>query len=325
MTVLRGKPATTFLSLPHPSGIAVDRARARVYVASTRNPNQVYTLAPVVRVRGTRDDLPSDNRPLVPVASSFYPGSLYVHDLALVGGALHANAVGENTVVRLGSDGTYERAWWPRTIERTGKPDFSRNYLQLNSIAAGNDLASSFFSASSAVMTTRRPGHLGYPVDRRGVIFSGRTREPIVTGLTRPHSARQHDKELWLDNSGYGEFGVVIGRTFEPVIRLPGWTRGLCFVGDLAFVGTSRVIPRFYRYAPGLDAATCVCGVHVVDVTRGTLLGSITWPSGNQIFGLEWIRSETTGGLPFSRRAADRRARKLFYGFRTEATKGSSG
>ena len=44
-------------------------------------------------------------------------------------------------------------------------------------------------------------------------------------------------------NSGYGELGFVSDGRLEVVARLSGWTRGLCIVGDVAFVGTSRVIP----------------------------------------------------------------------------------
>src|SRR5204863_6287126 len=135
------------------------------------------------------------------------PGCLYLHDLALVGGELYGNAVGQNAVVRLSPEGRYERVWWPRSIERAGRPDFRRNYLQLNSIAAGRDLAGSFFSASAEAPSPRRPGQRHFPVDRRGVIFSGATREPVARGLTRPHSARLWQGALWVDNSGYGEVG----------------------------------------------------------------------------------------------------------------------
>ena len=48
-----------------------------------------------------------------------------------------------------------------------------RNVIQLNSIAPGADLAASYFSASSDRVSARRPGHRNYPVNRRGVIFSG--------------------------------------------------------------------------------------------------------------------------------------------------------
>jgi uncharacterized protein (TIGR03032 family) len=295
---------TTFMPLPHPSGIAVDRERGVVHLASTRNPNQVYDLAPVE----------AEGRPLLPVRSRFYPGSLYVHDLALVGGELHANAVGHNAVVRLPPGGGFERVWWPRTIETPDGPDFSRNYLQLNSIAAGPTLERSYFSASTDAMGSRRPGHRNFPVDRRGVIFDGATREPVVRGLTRPHSARLHDEALWVDDSGYGEVGPVVDGRFEPLARLPGWTRGLCLIGRVAFVGVSRVLPRFRQYAPGLDIDRSRCGVYALDAGTGEVLGSCLWPLGNQVFAVDWLSRALSRRLPFPSRKAD--AIRLFFDWR---------
>ncbi len=195
--------------------------------------------------------------------------------------------------------GGHERVWWPRAIERDGRPDFSRNWLQLNSIAAGVDVASSFFSASAETISARRPGHRNFPVDRRGVIFSGATREPMARGLTRPHSARLYGGAVWVDNSGYGELGLAHEGGFEPVCRLPGWTRGLCFCEGVAFVGTSRVIPRFRQYAPGLDVKRSRCALHAVDAMSGAVLGSLTWPYGNQIFAIDWLPRSQSAGLPF--------------------------
>ncbi|MGH2362612.1 MAG: DUF4915 domain-containing protein, partial [bacterium] len=257
-------PVISYMPMPHPSGLVVDRARGVVHIASTRNPNQVYDFMPVTDLTPRLDVKlePLRDRPLVPVRSRFFPGCLYMHDLALIQGALHANAVGENAVVRLYDDGQYERVWWPRCIETDSGRMFGQNYIQLNSIAAGTDLSTSYFSASADRPSARRPGHKNLPVDKRGVIFSGATREPVARGLTRPHSARLYNGRVWVNNSGYGELGVVENGGFAPVARLPGWTRGLCFYGQIAFVGTSRVIPRFRRYAPGLDVDTSLCGVH---------------------------------------------------------------
>ncbi|HEY7063024.1 MAG TPA: DUF4915 domain-containing protein [Chloroflexota bacterium] len=311
-------PAVSYFPLPHPSGLVADRERGVVHVASTRNPNQVFDFRPASGVL-PRLDVPSaapEGRPLLPARSRFFPGCLYVHDLALIGGALHANAVGHNAVVRLDDDGCYERVWWPRCIETDLGPVFGRNHLQLNAIAAGTDLAGSYFSASTDRITTRRPGHRNFAVDRRGVIFSGATREPIVRGLTRPHSARLHDGAVWVDNSGYGELGRVVDGRFEPVVRLPGWTRGLCFVSGYAFVGTSRVIPRFRQYAPGLAVEDSVCGVHAIDLKAGAVAGSLRWPRGNQIFALDWLPGAMSAGFPFKVGARrTRREKGLFYAY----------
>ena len=88
-----GRPDAS-MPLPHPSGLAVDRGE-RVHVASTRNPNQVsveLAAAPTRRAAGGRSSR---------CAPRSIPGALYLHDLALVGGVLHGNAVGQNAVVRL--------------------------------------------------------------------------------------------------------------------------------------------------------------------------------------------------------------------------------
>ena len=60
---------------------------------------------------------------------------------------------------------------------------------------------------------------------------------------------------------------------YEPVAAVPGFTRGLDFVGNLAFVGLSQVresavfsgIPITERLAP----AERTCGVCVVDLRSG--------------------------------------------------------
>ncbi len=309
-------PELTHLPIPHPNGLAVDHARGIVHVASTRNPNQIVDLVPA-KAPG------APGRTLVPVRTRLLPGSLYLHDLALIGGRLHANAVGQNAVVRIDADGSHTRVWWPRSIETARGPRFGPNFLQLNAIAAGPTLATSFFAASADAPGARRPGHRNFPVDRRGVIFSGRTREVVVRGLTRPHSARLHQGRVWVDDSGYGTVGVCDGGRYEPVTALPGWTRGLAFHKHLAFVCTSRVLPRFHHYAPGLDPARCVCGVHVLDTRDGRLLGSLVWPEGNQLFAVEPLPERFTTGLPLAARGrlAAARTKALFAGFTTIAGK----
>ncbi len=315
-------PAISYMPLPHPSGLVVNRSSWTVHIASTRNPNQVFDLSPVAG-RLNRRDIKGRGvagNPLVPIRSRFYPGCLYLHDLAIISGDLYANAVGENSVVRLRENGGYQRVWWPRCVETGDGRGFEQNYLQLNSIAPGSNLETSYFSASGEKPSRRRPGHLNYPVDRRGVIFSGKTREPVVRGLTRPHSTRLSHGRLWLDNSGYGEFGFAEEGDFEPIVRLPGWTRGLAFHQNIAFVGTSRVLPRFRQYAPGLDLARSVCGVHAVDIGSGKVLGSLIWLHGNQVFALDWMPNDVTCGFPFrigSKRAI-RREKALFYSFKTK-------
>jgi len=313
LSVEDGRPLVTYLRLPHPSGLVYDRERRRLYLASTRNPNAIFELAPA-----------AGQGALVPLSARFYPGRTYLHDLALVGGVLHANAVGQNVVVRVEATGGLTNAWWPRCVEVSSKPLVESNHIQLNSIAAGENLAESFFTASTDEIGPRKPGHRNFSVDGRGVIFSGRTREPIARGLTRPHSARLHEGRLWLANSGYGEVGIVDMGRYRAVTRLPGWTRGLTFISDVAFAGTSRVIPRFSRYAPGLDLENARCALHALDARTGTILGSLYFSQGNQIFAIDWAPRRSVSGFPFGtrRRSGSKSSSELFYSFDLERKAG---
>jgi uncharacterized protein (TIGR03032 family) len=319
ISVPDGRPRVSYLPLPHPSGLAVDREARTVSVASTRNPNQIFELAPAGRPLPRSDVRPPPmaDRPLMPIASTVHPGAMYIHDLARIGGVLYANSVGQNAVAEIGEAGEYRLAWWPRCVERRGRPVIDRNYIQLNSIANADSLEQSYFTASTDRMSARRPGHLNFPVVRRGVMFSGATREVVARGLTRPHSARVHEGRVYVDDSGYGRLVVADGDGgVETVTSLPGWTRGLCIhPRGVAFVGTSRVIPRYSHYAPGLTPERSRCALHAVELSTGRLLGSLIWPNANQIFAIDWIPRSWSAGLPFHGSTRNRTA-DIFYTYR---------
>ncbi len=87
MTATDAGPLVTFMPLPHPSGIAVNRTDGGVYVASTRNPNQVFefrgAVAPTVtwEPRGRRGEavaagaVVAVSGPTLPARSGVCPGS----------------------------------------------------------------------------------------------------------------------------------------------------------------------------------------------------------------------------------------------------------
>jgi hypothetical protein len=123
-------------------------------------------------------------------------------------------------------------------------------------------------------------------------------------------------------NSGYGELGFARDGKLEVVAKLPGWTRGLCLVKDIAFVATSRVIQKFARYAPGLECSKSHCGVHAVCCQTGRVVASLEWPYGNQVFAIDWICDQVSPGFVFgspSRKNAQELA--FFYQYVTNSTK----
>ena len=287
----------TFFHLPHPSGIAV--TDSRVYVAATRNPNQIIEFLPTKKGFSRPKANTASAKLLTPARTTHFAGCHYLHDLAFIGDDLYANAVGMNAVVQVDLlSSSLKPVWWPRCIG-IKKPSTAVNHVQLNSIAAGATLATSFFSASGDSILDRKPGDPLYPVNRRGVVFSGTTREPVSRGLTRPHSARLYKGRIIVANSGYGQIGFA-DPEFSPQITLPGWTRGLHIVGDVLFAGVSRVLPRFSRYAPGIQSRDAHCAIYAISLPDWKVRGRVVFPAGNQIFAIESISMKKATGFPFT-------------------------
>jgi uncharacterized protein (TIGR03032 family) len=121
-----------------------------------------------------------------------------------------------------------------------------------------------------------------------GVLMDVDSGEVLCRGLSMPHSPRWYGGRLWVCESGSGTLGTVDLNTgrYEAVAAVPGFTRGLDFVGDLAFVGLSQVresavfsgIPITERLTP--EQRTC--GVCVVDLRRGETVALLKFTSGVQ-------------------------------------------
>jgi uncharacterized protein (TIGR03032 family) len=94
-----------------------------------------------------------------------------------------------------------------------------------------------------------------------------------------PHSPRWHRDSLWVLESGKGELCRADPGTgaVETVVELPGFTRGLAFAGNLAFVGLSQV--RETATFGGLPLTERLderlCGVWMVDIDAGEIVGFI--------------------------------------------------
>jgi uncharacterized protein (TIGR03032 family) len=99
------------------------------------------------------------------------------------------------------------------------------------------------------------------------------TGETLLGGLSMPHSPRWYRDQLWLLESGTGGLARVDlaeGR-LTTLAQLPGFTRGLDFCGQFAFVGLSQV--RETATFSGLPITERLqertCGVFVVDLATG--------------------------------------------------------
>jgi uncharacterized protein (TIGR03032 family) len=109
-----------------------------------------------------------------------------------------------------------------------------------------------------------------------GVLIDVESGDVMLDGLSMPHSPRWHNGRLWVLESGRGGLGYVDlhSGTFETVVRLPGFTRGLAFAGPYALVGLSQVRETVFGGLPLTQSnEPRYCGVWVVDTRTGTTAG----------------------------------------------------
>jgi len=128
-----------------------------------------------------------------------------------------------------------------------------------------------------------------------GVLIDVETNQVLLRGLSMPHSPRWHRGNLWLLESGEGSLAQVdLERgIWRAVAQLPGFTRGVDFLGPLAFIGLSQV--RESAVFSGIPLVERVhertCGVWVVNIETGQTVGFLRFEAGVQeIFAVQILR-----------------------------------
>jgi uncharacterized protein (TIGR03032 family) len=136
----------------------------------------------------------------------------------------------------------------------------------------------------TALGATDTPGGWRENKASGGVLIDVETGQVVVDSLSMPHSPRWHEGRLWVLNSGTGELLAVDPETgrYEVVCGLPGYVRGLCLAGPFALVGMCKI--REKHIFGGLPIQQrlerLTCGVAVVDLRGGSLLGLFEFTSG---------------------------------------------
>jgi uncharacterized protein (TIGR03032 family) len=109
-----------------------------------------------------------------------------------------------------------------------------------------------------------------------GILIDITDNRIVASGLAMPHSPRWHNDQLWVLESGKGTIAKVDEQTGEvtTVATLPGFTRGLAFIGKYALIGLSQVRESVFKALPVTESkAERNCGIWVVDTETGRIVG----------------------------------------------------
>lgn len=201
--------------------------------------------------------------------TGYTTGDVDVHDVAVDG---DGHVVFVNTLfsclATVSPAASFRALWRPPFVSRLAAED----RCHLNGLAL-SDGRPRFVTAAARTDVAD-----GWRERRRdgGVVLDVATGEPVVSGLSMPHSPRVHEGRLYVLDSGAGRFGWIdtARGAFEEIAFCPGYPRGLAFVGGHAVIGLSK--PREGTFAGlALDAnlaargAEARCGLVVVDLATG--------------------------------------------------------
>lgn len=257
-----------------PLGLAVDGARMAL---ATRHEVLLLANAPQL-AHDYIEAEPGRYDALYLPRAAYFTGDLNVHDLAFASDGLWIVASRFSCLAALSKDFSFVPRWWPKFITQLAPED--RCHLNGLTLVEGQPKYVSALGETDEVGGWRSNKAAG------GIIVDVDSGEVVVRGLSMPHSPRVYDGRLWVLNSGAGELWQIDRQTGQRsvVCALPGYLRGLAFVGPFAVVGLSQIRER--HIFGGLPVQErfpkLLCGIAVVDLRSGELVGMFEFTAGCQ-------------------------------------------
>jgi uncharacterized protein (TIGR03032 family) len=275
-----GKLQISFLDLDQPMGIAVRQDRIALGSRSAVHFFQGnHDAAPTVKPQQTFDGC-------FVARTSLHTGRVLGHDLAWGSEGLWVVNTLFSCLCTLHESYSFVPRWRPPFVSRLADED----RCHLNGLA----MESGVPRYVTALAETDTPAGWRANKATGGCVIDVASGDVVARGFAMPHSPRMRDGQLWLLDSGTGSIGVVdqSDGKYQTVAKVPGYTRGLAFCGQFAFVGLSRI--RETNVFGGLPIAErhkeLCCGIAVIDLVSGQSVAKFQFLSGvDEIFAVDVI------------------------------------
>jgi protein O-GlcNAc transferase len=273
-----GQLKISYLHFDRAMGLAADRGK--VAIGTRRQIHFLqpsHEIAPQVEPAGTHDAC-------LAIRSSFYTGNIHGHDLAWGREGLWVVNTLFSCLCTLDDSYNFVPRWRPPFVSQL----IDQDRCHLNGLALQNGEP----NYVTVLAQSDEPAGWRPTKATSGCVLDIASGQAVTTGLSMPHSPRVFQDRLFVLNSGRGELGLVDLPTgkVQPIDNVPGYTRGLSFAGQFAFVGLSKI--RETNIFGGLPisekAAELKCGVAIIDLVSGRTVSAFQFHSGvEEIFAVE--------------------------------------
>ncbi len=254
-----------------PLGLAI---HGDLLALATRHDLTVFANAPLLAPEFLEDQ-PGRYDALYLPRASYHTGDLHIHDVAFAADLVFVNTR-FSCLARVSHGHSFVPVWKPKFVSDLVPED----RCHLNGVAMVDGKP----KYVTALGTTDAPGAWRATKATGGVVIDVESHEIVCGGMAMPHSPRWHEGRLWVENSGTGELWVIDPSSGQAdvVCGLPGYLRGLAFVGPYALVGLCKIREEhIFGGLPVQDRwAALRCGVAVIDVRSGAHVGMFEFTAG---------------------------------------------
>ena len=269
---------THFRAMEKPMGLALDRGRLAIGTA-----RQITEFRNVPAVAAKLPPVGKHDACFLP-RRGHVTGDIDIHEMAWAGDELWFVNTRFSCLCTIDPDHSFVPRWRPPFVTALAPED--RCHLNGMALVDGRP------KYVTALGTTDTAGGWRENKARGGVLLDVDSGQPILTGLSMPHSPRLYNGKLWVLESGDGSIGTVEAGAFHKLAEMPGFTRGLDFCGKVAFIGLSQV--RESAVFSGIPITQRlkerICGVWAVHIETGQILAFLQFEAAVQeIFAVQVV------------------------------------
>lgn len=198
--------------------------------------------------------------------TTYHTSQLMLHDMAFIGDKLVAVNTLFSALSTFDHKQSFTPFWQPPFISDLMPED----RCHMNGMAIENDQIK-FLTALGTSNTVQ--GWREHKMDG-GILMEYPSGKILLNGLAMPHSPRLYHGKLYLLNSAQGELIEVdpVKGTYEVIVNLGGFARGMDKAGDYLFIGISKLRHNNETFASLPIAKTSFAGVVAVHLPTRTII-----------------------------------------------------
>lgn len=268
--VLSAPTAAGLVQLPRtfrkPMGLAVDGQRMAIATLE-----EVVILANAPHLAAAYPPKPHTYDALYTPRATYYTGVLDLHDMQWGSGGLWAVNTRFSCLAVIDDHYSFTPRWKPPFITELAPDD----YCHLNGLAM-IDEQPRYVTALGTTTTEKGWRHTKLS---GGVVLDVLDGEIVLYGLPMPHSPRWYNGKLYLLLSATGELicADLERGSYDTVVKLPGFARGMARCGDYLFIGISRMREQQVFADLPVGQLKPFVGVVAVHLPSATIAGHVEY------------------------------------------------